>query len=312
MSGGGSANSAPQNQTVKLPEWVDEASQDAYLRMKAAVDRGYIPYQGQTVAGLNADQTAAFQQLRDIQGQADPSYGTALGIAGNLAGGAGPTSAADIEALRSQFMNPYTSQVTDAGVRTLQNTADRSANVRAGQAGNVGAFGGTRYAVENAVADSETARQAGDLSGQLNLQGYNTSLQSALGLNQQNKQMAMTGLQMLPQLATARSGQAATEAGWLQGIGGAQQAQQQQENNDQYRRWLEAQNYPIEAAQMLGQTVSSLPFGSETTSQTTGLKKNKLAGAAAGAAAGASLGSVVPGYGTAVGAAAGGLLGYFA
>jgi len=312
MSGGGSANSAPTVQEVKLPAWVDQAGQDVYNRMKGALDRGYQNYGGETVAGLTPDQQASFQKLRDLQGQADPSYATALGIAGNLAQGAGPTSAADIEALRSQFMNPYTQQVVASGTQALENSAARAGNARAAQASNVGAFGGSRSAVENAIASSETARQAGDLSGQLNLQGYNTSLQTALGINQQNKANAMTGLQLLPQIAGARSDQSAKEANYLSAAGGQQQAQKQNEDNDAYRRWMEQNNYDIEAAQQLGGTIAGLPYGSTTSTNVQGLKKNKLAGAAAGAAAGASLGSVVPGYGTAIGAAAGGLLGYFA
>jgi hypothetical protein len=312
MSGGGSANGAPTTVTNELPSWVNSASKDAYDRMLSAVNRGYQPYAGDTVAGMTGDHTAAFDRIRGVQGQADPSYATALGLAGNLAQGAGPTSAADIEALRGQFANPFQQDVVNRSVATLEDQAQRGSNARAAQAGNVGAFGGSRYGVEQGVAAGETARASGDIAGQLNLAGYNTSLQTALGLNSQNKAQAMAGLQMLPQIAGARSQQAATEAGWLQGVGNAQQGQQQAELNDAYRRWQEANDYDRESAALLGQTISGLPYGSTQTTQTTGLKKNKLAGAISGASTGASIGASTGNpYAAAGGAVAGGLMGYF-
>ncbi len=319
MSKGGSANSAPtvQNTTSKteLPAWVEQGSQDVYSQMKAALAGGYQNYAGQTVAGTTADTNAAYDRIRAMQGQADPTYASALSMASGLAGGLKMATPEDIEALRQKFVNPFQADVVNRSVSTLEDQAARAGAGRAAQASNVGAFGGSRYGVQEGIAAGETAKAAGDLASQLNLQGYNQSLQTALGIDSTNRNLALTGLQMMPQLATARANQTATEAGLLQGIGTNQQQQQQNELNDQWRRWLEQKDYPVESAQMLGQTLSSLPFGSSTsgttTTQQTGLKRSPLAGAMSGAATGASLGSIVPGWGTAIGAGVGGLLGMF-
>ncbi len=307
--GGGGGQSSVES---KLPQWVDTASQDVYAKMATAMGRGYQDYGGQTVAGTNQDTQDAYARVRAMQGQADPTYASALNIATGLAGNAKAATPADIEALRQQFVNPFQQDVINRSVGTLEDQAARAGAQRAAQAGNVGAFGGSRYGVENAVAAGETAKASGDLASQLNLQGYNTSLQTALGLNSQNQQLGMAGLQMMPQIAGARANQTATEAALMEQIGTAQQQQTQNELNDKWRRWLEERDYPVEAAQMLGQTIGGLPYGSTQISQAAKPgKANPLVGAASGAAAGASIGSVVPGYGTAIGAGVGGLLGYF-
>jgi hypothetical protein len=315
MSKGGSANTAPSVsvQKTELPPWVEQGSQDVYNQMKGALAPGYQSYNGQTVSGTTADTNAAYDRIRGMQGQGDPAYASALNMATGLAGSAKTATPGDIEALRTQFQNPFQQDVINRSVSTLEDQATRAGNARAAQAGNVGAFGGSRYGVEQGIAAGETAKASGDLAGQLNLQGYNTSLQSALGLNQANQQLGLAGLQMMPQIAGARANQTALEAGMLQQIGTNQQQQKQNELNDTWRRWLEEKDYPVESAQMLGQTLSGLPFGSTntTTTQQQGLKRNKLTGAASGAASGAALGSVVPGWGTAIGAGIGGLLGYF-
>jgi hypothetical protein len=57
-----SQSTSTQTSTTSVPEWLSNAGQEVYGRAKGLADRGYIPYTGDTVAGLSGLQTEAMDQ----------------------------------------------------------------------------------------------------------------------------------------------------------------------------------------------------------------------------------------------------------
>jgi hypothetical protein len=89
----------------------------------------------------------------------------------------------------SQFMNPYTSMVTDNAMQDLERQRQMQINATGLAAGRAGAFGGSRHGVAEAQTNLGFGQQGAQLFGNLQQQGFNTALQAA-----QNQQQMQSGL----------------------------------------------------------------------------------------------------------------------
>jgi hypothetical protein len=311
MSGGGGKTTSTSS-AVQLPAWAEAAGADLWGQASDVADRPYNPYQGSIVAGMTPDQIAAAERVRGVQGGADAAFDQSGALASGLAGNARITSTGDLNQMTGELMSPYTENVVNRAVADV----DRQGQIQQGRLGSTavqaGAFGGDRFGVESGVLGGEVSRAAGDISAQLRDRGYTQAQTMAMGLEQANQQRAMGALTLAPQLAAQKQGLALSEAGALANVGQQFQQQNQTELLDDYRRFLEEQNYPAEMVGFLTGTLNGIPMGHNQT-QTQGNSRNQMAGVAGGALQGAAMGTAIaPGYGTAIGAVGGGILGAFA
>lgn len=67
MSGGGGKGGS-QTQSVEIPEWLQQASQENINRAKQVADIDYMPYMGPTVAAMTPLQLAAIQNTSGAAG----------------------------------------------------------------------------------------------------------------------------------------------------------------------------------------------------------------------------------------------------
>lgn len=110
-------------------------------------------YQGELTAGDSALQQQAYYNAANL------STPTSIGTAANTAG----TAAKLMGGLSYQpgdiapFMSPYTQGVTDVANKEAQRNADIAATQRRAGAVSVGAFGGSRQAIQDAEADRNLA-----------------------------------------------------------------------------------------------------------------------------------------------------------
>jgi len=356
------------NTSTQIPDWLTSAAQGAVGRAQDLSNRQYDPYTGQVVATPGADIQQSYQQVRDLQGQQQPAYDaskaaftgmlgqvapiTAGGVndtAGQLYGGyqqnvmnpaqgllggylqGGPATAAQVGANAQALMNPYTQQVIDPTIAAGQQQLALANQGIAGQANNVGAFGGSRQGVQQGVATAQTAlgtqQQIGNLlssgwgqaltpsaqlalqSGQqaygaagllanLGAQGYGAAQQQAGNIANTNLQAGLTSAQQLPGVATAEQAAAQKDASLLQTIGAAQQNQQQQQLNAQMGQFYEQQNWPVQNLDLLLGAVGGVPYsttGTGVNTATQNLNKNVAGGAVGGALSGAATGAAVSG-----------------
>jgi hypothetical protein len=259
MGGGGGGGGSQQttNETI-LPDWVAQQVSQNIGTANTLASQPYQGYTGPEVAGFNADQTQAYQQIRDIQGETAPAYAQAQGIVSDL-----PTAT-------RALLNPYLTQVEGDTVSNMQRTAAQTGEANAANAANVGAFGGTRNAVQSGMLASETQRNIGQAINQIQAQGWNTATGTAL-------QQA----QNLAQLATAKQAADLSATGALSQVGGQEQALTQAQYANALQNYQAAQNYPYQqlaiqqsalAGSPYGATVqSSQPYTSNTAAQTLGL-----------------------------------------
>ena len=188
MSVGGSKGGSKTTTTdtsgssqTQLPDWLTGAAQQAVGMATNLSQTPYTPYTGEMVAGQTPDQTQAYQQIRDLQGSANPAFNASAQAYNGLLGSAAPITAGGVNANTNQLygnyaqnvmqpaagllggfasqgpataqgvasnaatlMNPYTSNVINPALAAGQQQLALANQGIAGQANNVGAFGGSR------------------------------------------------------------------------------------------------------------------------------------------------------------------------
>lgn len=234
--GGGSKT---QTSEVKLPAWVEAASQENYNFAKDVANQPYQPYGGQTVAGFSPDQLGAFDYARNNIGAYQGVYDNALGMAAMSGNSSTPwvqnndVSASTIQNdwrsyvpnsidanqanVRAQsfkdanvadYMNPYLDQVESYALQNLQAGTQQGLNKIGDQAAASGAFGGSRQGVQEGVLMGDSAKRAGELSANVRAQGYDRALQQITGDQNRNMQgqLANQAANMQGQIANRDTG----------------------------------------------------------------------------------------------------------
>lgn len=342
-SKGGSQNtttSSTQNSSTNIPDWLTNASGSAVGLAQQLAGAQYNPYTGQMVASQAPDTQRAYSEIEGLQGSANPAFAASANAYQGLLGQAAPQTADQINQLSNQLygnyqqnvlnpaqgllggylqggpatagqvgsnaqalMSPYAASVIAPAIQAGQQQLALANQGIAGQANNVGAFGGSRMGVQQGVAEAQAAANtqsqianllntgwgqaltpATALATQAGTQGYNAATGLA-GMGQtgyQNAQAAGQGLantnlaaglqaaQQLPGQAVTQANLNQQQAGALQAAGTAQQQYQQQLLNAQMSQFYGAQQQPyLNLATLLG-AVGSVPYSTTSTGASTG------------------------------------------
>lgn len=248
-------------------------------------------YQGPTVAGFDASQTAGQNMALGAAGSQDT-------LARNAADATNFYTSGDIW---NPANNAHLAGAVDASVRpiTQQLTESILPNIR-GTAVNTG-YGGSRQGIAEGLASGRASQAVGDTASKLVNDNYRTNVQA-----QQN------AIQMTPQVQQAQLAGALTTSG----VGDVRQAMTQALMNESAGNFnldqlMELAPF-LQAKDLLG-IVQGLPGGSTTstgsgTSTANTPKANPWSQALGGAATGASVGSMFGPIGTGVGAVGGAVL----
>jgi hypothetical protein len=330
MSGGGSSGGSTK---FKLPGYIQDASQNILNAQQKEFRTPYQAYSGQRVADIDPMRQQAWGQIQGMQGQGAPAYQSALNTTTGLLDATGtPISVDQLNAqqvgdVTGQFMNPYNRNVLDVAQQRFTDQANTQQGIIGGQAANVGAFGGDRQAVLEGTMRAQAAKNMGDLTANVQQQGYSQAMQNAMSMLQGNQQMQynvgafnaqqqqadyarqLQAAGMLPGMAAAQQQYGLQDAQALAAAGQAQQAHAQELLNIPYQDWQEKQAYRQNQIDAYARTLAAQPMGQPMVNAGGGGAAGALKGAAGGALSGAAAGSVLPGWGTAVGAGVGAIAG---
>jgi hypothetical protein len=278
--------SPPAQQTItnktELPAWLEAVTKENIALAQRVADRPYEAYGGQLVAGFSPEQEQAFQYGLSGVGQQAPNYQAAQQAAAGVAGYQPQNVTAQnfLQGDVGAYMNPYIQNVEDRAIANAQRSAQMNINQLGASAARSGGFG-SRLGVAEGVAAAEAARGVGDLSAQLRSQGF----QQAQGIMSQDQARALqadlanqaAGLQggqlnlqaagQMGALAGSAQQSRLADLGVLSGIGEQQQGMQQRLLDEQYARFLEERNAPIEGLNLRLAATSATPYG-ETRTQT--------------------------------------------
>ena len=279
--------SPPATQTItnktELPPWLEAVTKENISKAQQIADRPYVAYGGELTAGFSPEQQQAFQYGVSGIGQQAPNYQAAQEAAAGVAGYQPQNVSAQnfLQGDISAYMNPYIQNVEDRAIANAQRSAQMNINQLGSAAARSGAFGGSRLGVSEGVAAAEAARGVGDLSAQLRSQAFQQAqgtmsadqaraLQADLANQAAGLQGGQLNLQAAGQmgnLAGAAQQSRLADLGVLSGIGEQQQGMQQRLLDEQYARWLEERNAPIEGLNLRLAATSATPYG-ETKTQT--------------------------------------------
>ena len=295
FGGGGGQQAAPTSQTISqttIPDYAKPYVENMLGRAQALSETPYQAYQGERTAGFTPMQQQAFQGIQNL----GPSE--QLGTATNLAGAAGlgalntgyragRFSAGQFTPMAAQqYMNPYIQAALAPQMELMNRQFGQQAAQNAAQATQAGAFGGSRFGIQQAQNQLNQNLATQNLLGQ----GYNTAYQQAAEqfnqdmarrmqaqqLGEQSRQFGaglglqglQTGLQAastLGNLGQTQFGQQTQALGMQQQAGATQQQQQQNILNQQYQDFLNQRQYPQQQLAFMSDMLRGLPL-----SQTTG------------------------------------------
>jgi hypothetical protein len=279
---------APKDQTVtqktELPPWVNTASKNLWSNIRTTSNNMDSPWSGSLFPGVNGDMTSAWDMVRNAQGTGQGAVNEAMDgsrssmyyspesvYAQNFLGG-------DISA----YMNPWLQNVEASALDNLERQRQLSLTQTGDQAVSSGAFGGSRHGIREGVTNSETARAAGDISGQLRAQGFNTAsslmmsdMDRALtaGMSNQNAGLTANQQRMLAsQILAGQGGQLSDmkyrDAAMREAIGQQQFSLEQQRLQDQQRQYETQRMAALEPYNIQLAALQGLPYGGS--SSTTG------------------------------------------
>ena len=265
-----------------LPEYAKQPTADMAATLGELLNQQLnVPMQ--QVAGFSPTQQAAMQQayqgIGAYQPFLDAAQQTQAAALGTTGAGVQALGQMNFDPNRAQaFMDPYQQAVTQEALKEVDRQAAMASNQLAGKAVQAGAFGGSRFGLQQ----SELARNAQDLKSRRIFEdlsrNYQQAQQTATAANQQRMQQG----QAFGQLGQMTSGIGGAMAGLgaqtqalgqqdvsqLMGIGGMQQQLGQTGLNTAYQNQLALQNAPFQqlsSAAGILQQLSPQVMGQQTT-----------------------------------------------
>lgn len=326
MGGGGSSGpSAPTQQTVvqsNIPEYARPyvesmlgATQQQLFNTAPGADgttqitgvKGYTPFGAEgagmgpteqaaaqaAVAGFTPLQQQAQQGIAGLQTPGQFGFATDAALAATQGAlGAGQYQPGMFSGGRfggreaAMYMNPYLEQSLAPQIAEAQRQAGIASTQQAGQAVKSGAFGGSRYGLQEAELQRNLGQNISNIVGQ----GYNQAFQQAQQqfnqdmarrlqaqqLGEQSRQfgagLGLQGMQTGLQGASTLANIGGQQLGAQQGIlglqaqtGAQQQAQQQNVLNQMVQNYATAQQYPQQQLAFMNAMLRGLPLQTTTT-----------------------------------------------
>jgi len=265
-----------------LPEYAKQPTADMAATLGELLNQ-QVNVPMQQVAGFSPTQQAAMQQayggIGAYQPFLDAAQQTQAAALGTTGAGVQALGQMNFDPNRAQaFMDPYQQAVTQEALKEVDRQAAMAENQLAGKAVQAGAFGGSRFGIQQ----SELARNAQDLKSRRIFEDLSRNYQQAQAAAQAANQQRAQQAQMFGQLGKVTSGIGGAMAGLggqaqsmgqsdvqqLLGIGGMQQQQAQQEMAVDYQNMLAQEKAPFEvlgAGANILQQLSPQTVGQQTT-----------------------------------------------
>jgi len=237
----------------------------------------------QLTAGLSPAQTQAMQ----MQQQGIGAYQPYLDAATQTHAGAIDTVGRGVESIGQmqmgpdaykQYMDPYQQNVTNEALKEIDRQSQMAENQLAGKAVQAGAFGGSRFGLQQ----SELARNTSDMRSRRIFEDLSRNYQQAQGASRADNQQRIqqgAAFGQLGQLTSGIGGAMAGLGGQAQGmgmqdvsstlgIGGLQQQQLQKQSDVGYQNQLNQMMEPYRRLSFGTQSLQQLTPGAGTTQQT--------------------------------------------
>ena len=255
------ATQTTQTQVI-IPEYIEKPTEILANELLAQAQQPLVVPQQQVLGFSPTQQSAmnlAFQGIGSYQPFLDAAQAAQTAGLGTIGAGAQTVAGAQFEPTGDrikQFMDPYQQNVTQEALKEIDRQAAMAQNQLSGQAVKAGAFGGSRFGIQQ----SELARNAADLKSRRIFEDLSRNFQQAQGAARAANQQRIQAGQVFGQLGRGASGIGGAMAGLgaqtqqlagqdvqqLMGIGGLQQQLGQTALNVDYQNRLNLANAPFQ------------------------------------------------------------------
>ena len=255
------ATQTTQTQVI-IPEYIEKPTEILANELLAQAQQPLTVPQQQVIGFSPTQQSAmnlAFQGIGSYQPFLDAAQAAQTAGLGTIGAGAQTVAGAQFvptEATLDRFRDPYQRFVTDEAIKEIDRQAAMAQNQLAGQAVKAGAFGGSRFGIQQ----SELARNAADLKSRRIFEDLSRNFQQAQAAARAANQQRIQAGQVFGQLGRGASGIGGAMAGLgaqtqqlagqdvqqLMGIGGLQQQLAQTALNVDYQNRLNLANAPFQ------------------------------------------------------------------
>ena len=255
------ATQTTQTQVI-IPEYIEKPTEILANELLAQAQQPLTVPQQQVIGFSPTQQSAmnlAFQGIGSYQPFLDAAQAAQTAGLGTIGAGAQTVAGAQFvptEATLDRFRDPYQRFVTDEAIKEIDRQAAMAQNQLAGQAVKAGAFGGSRFGIQQ----SELARNAADLKSRRIFEDLSRNFQQAQAASRAANQQRIQAGQVFGQLGRGASGIGGAMAGLgaqtqqlagqdvqqLMGIGGLQQQLAQTALNVDYQNRLNLANAPFQ------------------------------------------------------------------
>ena len=255
------ATQTTQTQVI-IPEYIEKPTEILANELLAQAQQPLTVPQQQVIGFSPTQQSAmnlAFQGIGSYQPFLDAAQAAQTAGLGTIGAGAQTVAGAEFvptQATLDRFMDPYQKNVTQEAIKEIDRQAAMAQNQLAGQAVKAGAFGGSRFGIQQ----SELARNAADLKSRRIFEDLSRNFQQAQAAARAANQQRIQAGQVFGQLGRGASGIGGAMAGLgaqtqqlagqdvqqLMGIGGLQQQLAQTALNVDYQNRLNLANAPFQ------------------------------------------------------------------
>jgi hypothetical protein len=273
---GGSPAPAPSSQNVtqtSIPEYAKPYVERMLGKAEAFTSAPYQPYGGERVAGFTPMQQQAFQSAANLQPSQQLGYGTQLaGLGGLGAMNAGQNyhNMATNPYATQAYMSPYIQNALNPQLQEAQRQSDIMGQKNASQASMAGAFGGSRFGIQEAERQRNLGQNMANIYGtgmQNAFQNAQQAQQFGSTLGMQGNQAAIQAAQTMGQLGQTQFGQQKDIINAQANAGAQQQGLQQQVLQQRYQDFLGQRAYPQQQLAFMSDILRGIPLGQSTTAQ---------------------------------------------
>ena len=247
------AQTSTQTQITELPDYARPYFTNIMKRAEADSLNQYQPYGGERLAQSSdiADIVESRNMVRDVAGAGLPELDEAISGVRDISQRGQFTGQ-----VAQDYMNPYMDQVVDRQKQAAIQDFNRMGAARAADAVNAGAFGGSRQAVANYLAEEGLQRQLGDIEAT----GREAAFRDARAGFDADRQMGITGLGQLATMGGSRRAADIQNAQLLEGIGKSQLGEKQAELDMGYQDYLTQQNFTKDQLGFLSNILQGVPI----------------------------------------------------
>ena len=247
------AQTSTQTQITELPDYARPYFTNIMKRAEADSLNQYQPYGGERLAQSSdiADIVESRNMVRDVAGAGLPELDEAISGVRDISQRGQFTGQ-----VAQDYMNPYMDQVVDRQKQAAIQDFNRMGAARAADAVNAGAFGGSRQAVANYLAEEGLQQQLGDIEAT----GREAAFRDARAGFDADRQMGITGLGQLATMGGSRRAADIQNAQLLEGIGKSQLGEKQAELDMGYQDYLTQQNFTKDQLGFLSNILQGVPI----------------------------------------------------